>query len=209
MAQAECTRARVHPRPAAPSRWGKVDARARMAAMIVTGHSPASSHQGAPAAPPPHCAAGLARVARLFFHTHAGQAALRDEHRSSVTLVTAAACRFAPGACVTHEQRRRCVVNKNICLDESRIPQQWYNIVADFPERRTACIRARCSRPDRTTGAAVPDGPHRSGGIGGTVHSDPEEVRDIYRIWRPTPLVRAPAWRSHRHQFRSSSSTRV
>ena len=48
----------------------------------------------------------------------------------------------------------------------------------------------RAGRPGRPR-AAVPDGADHAGGQRGAEIAIPEEVLDIYRLWRPTPLYRA------------------
>lgn len=82
---------------------------------------------------------------------------------------------------------------KRIILEEKEMPSQWYNITADMPEEML---------PPLHPGTGQPIGPadlaplFPMGLIEQEVSSDryidiPEEVMDIYKIWRPTPLVRA------------------
>jgi pyridoxal-phosphate dependent TrpB-like enzyme len=77
-------------------------------------------------------------------------------------------------------------------LDESEIPTHWYNVVADMPNAPLPPLG-----PD-----GKPVGPEQMGVIfpdtvleqemsGERWIAIPEEVRDAYRIWRPTPLIRA------------------
>ena len=79
-----------------------------------------------------------------------------------------------------------------IMLDENEIPTHWYNVVADMPNPPLPSLG-----PD-----GKPVGPEQMGVIfPDTVLEQemsaerwiaiPEEVRDAYRIWRPTPLIRA------------------
>jgi len=78
-------------------------------------------------------------------------------------------------------------------LDENEIPTQWYNILADMPEPMPPVLHPGTKKP------VTPDdltplfpmelikqemSPERWIEI-------PEEVRDIYRLWRPTTLFRA------------------
>ncbi|HEY6052964.1 MAG TPA: TrpB-like pyridoxal phosphate-dependent enzyme [Gaiellaceae bacterium] len=78
-------------------------------------------------------------------------------------------------------------------LPESEIPRQWYNVAADMPTP---------ARPPLHPGTGQPIGPDDLAPlfpmalIGQEVSTDrfvdiPEEVLDIYRLWRPTPLYRA------------------
>jgi tryptophan synthase beta chain len=78
-------------------------------------------------------------------------------------------------------------------LDESRIPKAWYNVNADMPTPRTPVLHPGTMEP------VTPDflsvlfpmnlvmqevTPERWVEV-------PEPVREIYRLWRPTPMIRA------------------
>jgi tryptophan synthase beta chain len=78
-------------------------------------------------------------------------------------------------------------------LDESQMPTQWYNIVPDLPEPPP---------PPLHPGTREPVGPDDLAPlfpmalIEQEVSQDryvpiPEEVQEVYRLWRPSPLVRA------------------
>jgi len=78
-------------------------------------------------------------------------------------------------------------------LPESDIPKSWYNIQADLPDPLPPVIHP---------GTKEPIGPDDLAPlfamalIGQEVSQEaeieiPEPVRDIYRLWRPTPLIRA------------------
>ncbi|GAT70972.1 TrpB-like pyridoxal phosphate-dependent enzyme [Planomonospora sp. ID91781] len=80
-----------------------------------------------------------------------------------------------------------------VLLDESRIPRNWYNILADLPAPPP---------PPLHPGTRQPVGPDDLAPlfpaelIGQEVCTDrfvpiPDGVRDVYRLWRPTPLIRA------------------
>jgi len=82
---------------------------------------------------------------------------------------------------------------KKITLSESEIPRHWYNIVADMPNKPL---------PPLHPGTHEPIGPEMLMPlfpmelIKQEVTSEkfveiPDEVRDIYKIWRPTPMFRA------------------
>lgn len=84
-------------------------------------------------------------------------------------------------------------MNKKYLLDEKRIPEQWYNVTADFPTPPA---------PPLHPGTLQPVGPEDlaplfpMGLIMQEASSErfipiPDEIREIYRIWRPTPLIRA------------------
>src|SRR5450759_4963894 len=79
-------------------------------------------------------------------------------------------------------------------LQESEMPRQWYNVIADLPAPPP---------PPLHPGTLQPVGPDDlaplfpAALIGPEVTADrhvaiPERVMDGYRLWRPTPLFRAP-----------------
>ena len=78
-------------------------------------------------------------------------------------------------------------------LDENRIPKKWYNIQADL---KTPLA------PPLNPGTGKPIGPQDLAPIFpmGLIKQEvtrrkwipiPEEIRDVYRLWRPSPLYRA------------------
>jgi len=87
------------------------------------------------------------------------------------------------------------MANKRIDLTEQEIPRQWYNILADMPEK---------PHPPLHPGTGQPIGPQDLSPIfpmdlilqevsGDRWIPIPEEVLNVYRLWRPTPLFRAEA----------------
>ncbi|MEE8270420.1 MAG: TrpB-like pyridoxal phosphate-dependent enzyme [Alphaproteobacteria bacterium] len=84
-------------------------------------------------------------------------------------------------------------------LDEDRMPRQWYNLVADLPVPPA---------PPLHPGTHQPIGPEAleplfpmaliAQEVSAERYIDiPDEVRDIYRQWRPTPLYRARRLERH------------
>ena len=78
-------------------------------------------------------------------------------------------------------------------LDEDEIPARWYNILADLPEPMPPVLHPGTGKPIGPDDLA-PLFPMEL--IKQEVSTErwfdiPEEVRDIYRLWRPTPLFRA------------------
>jgi len=82
---------------------------------------------------------------------------------------------------------------RKINLEESEIPENWYNIIADMPNKPL---------PPLHPGTLEPIGPEALAPlfpealIRQEVTTDkwvpiPDEVRNMYSIWRPTPLYRA------------------
>ncbi|MEO0779662.1 MAG: TrpB-like pyridoxal phosphate-dependent enzyme, partial [Bacteroidota bacterium] len=83
--------------------------------------------------------------------------------------------------------------NRKITLSEREIPEKWYNIIADMPNKPL---------PPLHPGTKAPIGPEALAPlfpmelIKQEVATDkwidiPDEVRHIYSMWRPTPLYRA------------------
>ena len=80
-----------------------------------------------------------------------------------------------------------------ILLGEEDIPQQWYNILADMPKQPAPALNPQTRQPLRPEDL-TPIFPMAL--IEQEVSTQrwidiPEEVREIYRLWRPTPLYRA------------------
>ena len=84
--------------------------------------------------------------------------------------------------------------SKKFLLNEKDIPQAWYNVVADMKTKPRPLINPATKQPLK---------PEDLYPLFSKAASDqelnetdqwieiPEEVREMYRIWRPTPLVRA------------------
>jgi tryptophan synthase beta chain len=78
-------------------------------------------------------------------------------------------------------------------LDESQLPTHWYNLVADLPTPPAPYLHPATREP---VGPADLAGLFPMALIGQEVTTEryvpiPEEVREIYRLWRPSPLYRA------------------
>ncbi len=78
-------------------------------------------------------------------------------------------------------------------LPQDAIPRQWYNIQADLPRPLPPVLHPGTKQPVGPDDLA-PLFPMAL--IGQEVSQDryidiPEEVREIYKLWRPTPLLRA------------------
>ncbi len=82
---------------------------------------------------------------------------------------------------------------RKIYLEESEMPHRWYNIQADMPNKMLPPLHPGTKQPLGPDDLA-PLFPMEL--IKQEVSQEkwieiPEEVQDIYRIWRPSPLVRA------------------
>ena len=78
-------------------------------------------------------------------------------------------------------------------LDESRLPKEWYNIVADLPRPPDPVLHPGTLQP---VGPADLEPLFPMALIAQEVATErtieiPEPVREIYRQWRPSPLYRA------------------
>src|SRR3546814_8278728 len=84
-------------------------------------------------------------------------------------------------------------MEKKILLDEGDLPTQWYNIVADMPNKRLPPLHPATKQPVGPDDLA-PIFPMAliEQEVSAERYIDiPEEVQQAYRIWRPTPLIRA------------------
>jgi tryptophan synthase beta chain len=81
---------------------------------------------------------------------------------------------------------------RKIILTEDDLPKQWYNITPDLPKPLPPFIDPITKEP----GVGIVPRIFPKAIIGQELSKErwidiPEEVRDIYRIWRPTPMFRA------------------
>lgn len=82
---------------------------------------------------------------------------------------------------------------RKITLSEQEIPEQWYNIVADMPNKPLPPLHPGTKEPIGPE-ALAPLFPQEL--IKQEVSTEkwitiPDEVRSLYSLWRPTPLYRA------------------
>ena len=82
---------------------------------------------------------------------------------------------------------------KKFCLTEKQMPTQWYNIVADMPNKPLPPLHPETKKPvTKEQMSAIFAEELIDQEMSTERYIDiPEEVQEIYRIWRPTPLVRA------------------
>ncbi len=85
------------------------------------------------------------------------------------------------------------MATKKFFLDESQIPEQWYNVAADLKTPPPPPLHPATHQPIGPE-ALAPLFPMEL--IKQEVSAErhvpiPEEVREAYKLWRPTPLIRA------------------
>ncbi len=84
------------------------------------------------------------------------------------------------------------MVRKKIVLDEEEIPKKWYCILPDLPKPMPPFIETETHEP----GAGIVPQIFPKDILAQEMSKErwidiPNEVRDIYSLWRPTPLFRA------------------
>ncbi len=84
------------------------------------------------------------------------------------------------------------MADTKILLDESEIPTHWYNVIADMPNRPSPYLGpdGRPVAPEAMT-RIFPMSLVEQEVTGERWIPIPQEVREIYRLWRPTPMYRA------------------
>ncbi|MFE3023885.1 TrpB-like pyridoxal phosphate-dependent enzyme [Nocardia tengchongensis] len=80
-----------------------------------------------------------------------------------------------------------------ITLDESEIPRRWYNVIPDLPEPPPPPLHPGTGQPvgPQDLAPLFPMELIRQEVSGDRYLDIPDEVIDVYRLWRPTPLFRA------------------
>ena len=83
--------------------------------------------------------------------------------------------------------------NYKTILPEKDIPKRWYNVLADLPFQLPPPIHPGTKKPlvKSDLQAIFPDALIAQEMSGERWIDIPHEVREIYRLWRPTPLRRA------------------
>jgi tryptophan synthase beta chain len=78
-------------------------------------------------------------------------------------------------------------------LDEKALPESWYNIVPDLPFELAPPLNPATQEPvgPEAFEEIFPEGIIRQEVTAEPYVAIPEEVREIYALWRPTPLFRA------------------
>ena len=78
-------------------------------------------------------------------------------------------------------------------LNETDLPKQWYNILADSPTPPAPVLNPQTLEPVTPEFMSVifPMNLIMQEMSSERYIDIPEEVREIYKLWRPTPLIRA------------------
>ena len=84
------------------------------------------------------------------------------------------------------------MLTRKILLSEDDLPKQWYNITPDLPKPLPPFIDVETKAP----GAGIVPRIFPKEILGQEMSQErwiniPDEVREVYRLWRPTPLYRA------------------
>ena len=90
------------------------------------------------------------------------------------------------------KRKRNIMLTRKILLDEDQIPKKWYNITPDLPKPLPPFIDPATKEP----GVGIVPRIFPKEILGQEISKErwieiPDEVREIYRMWRPTPLFRA------------------
>ena len=84
--------------------------------------------------------------------------------------------------------------SKKFLLQEKDIPQAWYNVMAEMPNKPRPMLNSATKQP-LTAEDLYPlfseEASKQEMNMKDAWIEIPEEVREMYKIWRPTPLVRA------------------
>jgi tryptophan synthase beta chain len=100
---------------------------------------------------------------------------------------------------VTEAARDRADGPTKILLDESEIPTHWYNVVADLPEPPPPPLHPGTHEPIGPDALAplFPMGLMQQEVSAERYIAIPAAVRDVYALWRPSPLYRAKNLERH------------
>jgi tryptophan synthase beta chain len=99
-----------------------------------------------------------------------------------------------------------------ILLDEEQIPKTWYNVQADLPSPLDPPLHPVTQKPvgPEDLAAIFPMELIKQEVTTDRYVAIPEEVRDVLRLWRPSPLYRAHRLeKSSRPRQRSTTSGRA
>lgn len=72
------------------------------------------------------------------------------------------------------------------------IPRQWYNLIADLPVKPPPPLHPKTFEPIKPEDLSplFPDELIKQEASNERFIDIPDEVRDVYKLWRPSPLIR-------------------
>lgn len=84
-------------------------------------------------------------------------------------------------------------MEKRIILPQSEMPKSWYNVLPDLPTPLAPPLDPETKQPvsPEQLGAIFPNSLIEQEMSQETYLTIPEPVQEVYRLWRPTPLIRA------------------
>ncbi|HJX68711.1 MAG TPA: pyridoxal-phosphate dependent enzyme, partial [Dehalococcoidia bacterium] len=82
-------------------------------------------------------------------------------------------------------------MDTKIMLTEKEIPTRWYNIQADLPKPLPPLRHPATKEPTRLPPPLFPEALNEQEFSKERWIEIPEELQEIYKLWRPTPLIRA------------------
>ena len=88
--------------------------------------------------------------------------------------------------------RARTVVALSAGSNSTAIPRQWYNLIADLPIKPPPSLHPKTFEPVKPEDLSplFPDELIKQEASNERFIDIPEEVLDVYSLWRPTPLIR-------------------
>jgi tryptophan synthase beta chain len=78
-----------------------------------------------------------------------------------------------------------------IILNEKEMPTSWYNILPDLPKPLPPLLHPGTGQPTPLPPPLFPKGMQEQEFSTESNIEIPDEVLDIYKLWRPTPIIRA------------------
>jgi len=82
---------------------------------------------------------------------------------------------------------------RKVVLDEEEIPKKWYCILPDLPKPLPPILDPSTRKPVKLPPVLFAEEGLRQEESNERWINIPEEIREVYRLWRPTPLYRAIA----------------
>jgi tryptophan synthase beta chain len=82
-------------------------------------------------------------------------------------------------------------MDTKVMLTDREMPTRWYNIQADLPKPLPPLRHPATKEPTRLPPPLFPEAINEQEFSKERWIDIPEELQEIYRLWRPTPLIRA------------------